>query len=296
MLSSTKPMRICARGVCRLAMVAAFLLGLTATALAARLPMTLEELVAVSDEIVAVKVIESKSHAYNRQIVTTSRFQVIDTFKGKMTGTQEITYLGGQVGPLVMAVPDIPRLNKDEQAVLFLSNPTKRLSKDRQKNYNMSSPMVNGYSIVGGPQGKLSIVGAESSSSTAKSAAIDSSAKVTRISGLDGAGDKAQEANSYAAFSASLRGVVSAHQKKSLEKGGLKEIAGINGKFAVPERSSDPVIRAYDPLPSMAYMSKAELDAAMEKVWADQAAKQQGSQPKADEKPGTGSTNKPAPK
>src|SRR5262245_52203113 len=104
------------RSVVRLLLAAALVSGLS-VAHAARVPMTLEELVAVSDEIVAVRVLESHSHPYEqRTIVTTSKYQVLENFKGISKGEQEITYPGGKVGTLVMGVPDIPRLDKGEEA------------------------------------------------------------------------------------------------------------------------------------------------------------------------------------
>ncbi len=239
---------------------------------AAVVPLSLEELVAIADDVVVVRVTDSRSRAEGRMIVTDAQVQILDSYKGKMKGTQTFTYPGGQIGPLVMATPDLAKLRPGEEAVLFVSRPIDRLSKEQKSRYNISSSANASYSIIGGFQGKIDIVeevDPEAAQGVAKKSTdpVNVTARMARLAAGDTKpGDKAK-APTYAEFRNSLGKLVTKQREKAAQRDGYRNIVGVNGKFAVPDRSTDPVIRAFDPLPSMAYMSKRELDAALQSAY-----------------------------
>ncbi|MCC6547428.1 hypothetical protein IT570_09695 [Candidatus Sumerlaeota bacterium] len=221
-------------------------------------PLSLEELVAIADQVVEVEVTDSTSHPYKNMIVTTSKFQVVDRLKGDLKGEQSITYLGGRVGKLVMEPTNVPQLQRNDRAILFLSKPYERLPKELKSRYNASSPLLNSYSIVGGVQGKLDVFAGEKGGR----AKIVRGATATAL----GKGDKSREVDAET-LKSSIRTLVSAQATKAAKKD-FKTIKGVYGTFAIPDRSTDPAVRAFDPLPGMAYMSTEEINAAVEEAYA----------------------------
>ena len=226
-------------------------------------PLSMEEMVAIADNIVEVEVTETESHPYNRMIVTTAKFQVVDRLKGNMKGEQSITYLGGKVGPLVMDAATVPKLHKDDRAILFLSRPIDRMPKEMKSRYNMTSPIISSYSIVGGVQGKIDLFeepAAEGSQKKLMAARGVSSASLGRMSKT-----KMTDAEG---LKNSLRGLIKVQESRSKDVSSMREIKGVYGKFAVPDRSADPAIRAFDPLPAMGYMSTKEINEALAESYA----------------------------
>ncbi|MEO8377131.1 MAG: hypothetical protein ABI579_05610 [Candidatus Sumerlaeota bacterium] len=235
--------------------ISVLLLAAAVCARAAMVPLSMEELVAVADQIVEVQVTESTSHPYQHMIVTTTKMQVIDRLKGDMKGEQSITYMGGKVGTLVMDAANVPQLHLNDHAILFLSKPYERLPKEMKSRYNAQSPLLNSYSIVGGIQGKFDIVDGDDKGT----ARVARGAVPGSVDGID----KAKTAEA-ATLKTSIRSLVTAQEAKARKKENFRAIKGIYGSFAVPDRSSDPSIRVFDPLPGMAYMSTDAIDAAVE--------------------------------
>ncbi|MCC5876320.1 MAG: hypothetical protein JJU11_08905 [Candidatus Sumerlaeia bacterium] len=242
---------------------------------AAALPLTLEQMVAIADQVVAVRVVETKSEMASGRITTTTRFSVLENYKGDLKGEAEITYLGGRWGSLVMDVPNMPTFNKGEEAVLFLSRPIDRMPEKVREKYNMDSPLVQSYQVIGGHQGKFLLVNEEGIPNVSDRKAKDAIPFNTRVVRQAGAmrGDPNKGPN-WADFHSSLTALSAAYEAKVAEKGEKKEIPGILGKFHIPSRLSDKNIRRFDPLPSMAYASDEELQKLQEA--ADKAIKARG--------------------
>lgn len=235
-------------------------------------PLTLEEMMAVSDEVVSVRVTETTPEFANGIIVTKAKFTVVENFKGAMQGEQTLDVLGGKYKGIVMKPAGVPSLQKGEEAILFLSNPYARLSDSQKAQFKASSPVANTLNFVGGWQGKLAIASGDTTG--AKSAAgIKSTAKVTRVTPTSELAPEAATAPQYAQVSTALKSLASAQKAKAAQKAAATKIAGINGKFIIPDRSADAAIRAFDPLPSIAYMSDSELDALQKQVDEKSAAK-----------------------
>lgn len=251
-----------------LAVLAVFaLLGALDRAEAATVPLTLEQLVAVADEVVAVRVVGNESNISQGRITTTTTMEVLETFKGEMKGTEEITYLGGQWRSLVMDVPHIPRFNKGEEAVLFLSRPIDQMPESLKAEYNLDSPLVQSHQVVGGYQGKFLLVSAEGLPNVSERKADDPvpfSMRVVRQAGAT-TGDPDKSPN-LGDFRSALTFLVQAEKAKAAGEEDPVSIGGIMGKFHIPERSNNPVIRRFDPLPSMAYAGDEELKALQERL------------------------------
>lgn len=236
---------------------------------AAVIPLTLEEMVAVADEVVVVRGTGTRSELVSTgRIYTTADFLVVENLKGSMTGKSSISYLGGRYKDLVMVAPGIPSLREGEEAVLFLSKPLERLPEKAKAQYNPDSPMVNSFLVVGGHQGKFVISNQTAEGQKIRTGAepIPAGAPVGRSLSTVPHTKAAGGAVTYGEFAATVRGLVAKSQQKAATKGKGDTITGIYGKFAVPERGDDPVARAFDPLPSMAYMSDAELKSLREKA------------------------------
>lgn len=235
------------------------LLGLAAPARASVIPMSLEEMVAVSDTIITVRVESTESTIESGKIFTTAKLNVVETFKGKARTEETIVYPGGKYGKLVMAVPAVPTFRSGEEAILFLSKPLDRLPKNVRANYNSDSPMFASYSVVGGFQGKIPVMNLGDASSPARKGdePIPAGARVARA-GANDAGT-AEVVYNYQRVSEALHALVRVHRTRELQRGAQDRIPGIRGAFTVPERSADPVIRAFDPLPNLAYKSDKEL-------------------------------------
>lgn len=238
----------------------ALVLALPTGARASTLPLSLEQMVAIADQVVAVRVVETKSEMAAGRITTTTRFNVLENYKGDLKGEAEITYLGGRFGKVVMDVPNMPTFNKGEEAVLFLSRPIDRMPEKVREKYNMDSPLVQSYQVIGGHQGKFLLVNEEgipNVSDRSDKDVIPFNARVVRQAGAM-RGDPEKGPN-WSNFHASLTALAAAYEAKVAEKGAKQEIPGILGKFHIPNRMADKNIRRFDPLPSMAYASDEEL-------------------------------------
>lgn len=103
-----------------------------------------QELAKVSQDIVTGKVTSVYSHwtEDGRRIVTDVSVQVDDTLKGRLNKSGEIQFRqpGGQVGPVVRFVTDLPTFKVNEEVALFLT-----------------AHKSAGLQVVGGVQGKMAI-------------------------------------------------------------------------------------------------------------------------------------------
>lgn len=234
---------------------------------ASTVPLTLEQLVAVADEVVTVRVAGSEAKISQGRITTTTKMEVLETFKGEMKGSEEITYLGGRWRSLVMDVPNVPQFRKGEEAVLFLSRPIDRMPDEMKAQYNLDSPLVQSYQVVGGYQGKFLLVDNEGLPNVSERKDNDPIPFNTRVVRQAGAstGDPSKSPE-WSDFQSAITFLVQTQKAKASSDADPVAIGGIMGKFHVPERSDSPAIRRFDPLPSMAYASDEELKALQDKM------------------------------
>jgi len=254
-------------------LAAAILAALTAMAQPASaqvVPLSIEELVAVAEEIVAVRVDSTETQVVMGKIYTTANVAVLENYKGKMAGPQKISWPGGKAGKLVMEVPGVPKLHAGEEAILFLSRPQDRMPKSTRDAMNPESPVNQSYQVVGGFQGKITIANHNKEAKQLRKGTEPIPATATASRGTFTGTNTSAPKVEVAKLRGALRGVAKSQADKAAQKGALRKIAGIRGEFAVPDRTDDPVVRLFDPLPGFAYLPDAELEAVRAKMIDDQ--------------------------
>ena len=86
---------------------------------------SIEEMARVSDLVVVVKVLKNKAQWVDRKIVTTSKVQKIETYKGETRKRIiDVSFLGGTLGVINQHVTHEATLQEGEIVVLFLAEPT----------------------------------------------------------------------------------------------------------------------------------------------------------------------------
>ncbi|MDX2176981.1 MAG: hypothetical protein SF028_10990 [Candidatus Sumerlaeia bacterium] len=243
-----------------LAALAASLLAV-ASAGASVVPMTLEQLAAVADEIHTVRVESSEPYAQDGRIYTRADLSILESFKGELSGKAEVHYVGGEVKVLGLLANNSLNIREGDEAVLFLSYPLRRLPAEEQAKYNTESATVTSPQLVGGFQGKF-LLGYDSveAAGTARGSfsALESTATVARaMAGSRRDLDKAPVP--YAEFRDEIRRLVAESESLRASRAKPTAIAGIRGEFHVPARSAEAKLaRYFDPLPAIAYMTEEE--------------------------------------
>lgn len=228
------------------------------------LPLKLEEMVAVSDLIVTVRVEETKPWLDGKVLVTYARTNVLDTIKGKTdSATLDMTYLGGSAGPITMSVPQVPQLITGEEVVLFLSRPVDQLTAAEKSGLKSNSDLVNSYQIVGGMLGRFQLVDENGKLNKTRKGtdSLPGDLLITRggLGRAQGSEKSATTTVSYQQFRSAISDLVEAEKIEKSTKGVGDRIVGIRGTFAVPEKSANAIVRNFDPLPPLAYLSAEEL-------------------------------------
>ncbi len=248
-------------------LLALFLMGIGQRVAASVTPLTLEELVAISDEVHTFKVESTESYLYQGKIFTKARLEVLESFKGDLTGTTEVSYPGGEYRMLGMhAETGLEAIRPGDHAVLFMSYPLRRLPAEARAQFDPTSPMAASPQLVGGFQGRFALKvfpNLVPADSPAPRESLLLTGLVSRKSpGAAKRADGSLESQPYPAFADAIRKLVA--EERSLRAGGRAapaKIAGIRGEFFVPQRRADNTVsRAFDPLPKIAYVSRAELD------------------------------------
>lgn len=89
------------------------------------IPPTFPELVSLATEIVRVEVLEVSSRFDNPagtgSIHTYVRCRVLRSLKGSNSETMTLRLLGGQVGEILMDIPDMPTFTTGEKYILFVA-------------------------------------------------------------------------------------------------------------------------------------------------------------------------------
>ncbi|MBI5549036.1 MAG: hypothetical protein HY901_34565 [Deltaproteobacteria bacterium] len=86
------------------------------------LPLTREEIAARSDTIVRARVLVRTPARSERtgRILTRTRLQVLETYKGKARREIELEQMGGTLGGATLVVPGDARIDQGEEVVLHL--------------------------------------------------------------------------------------------------------------------------------------------------------------------------------
>ena len=230
------------------------------------IPLGLEELVAISDELHTVKVESTESFAYQGTIYTRAKIDIMDSFKGSMTGVSEIVYPGGKLGPLqALSNSGMENSQAGDYAVLCLSYSLGHVTEAEKARFNMDAPAIKSPQVVGGFQGRFDLKvypNTVPEGSPAPRESLLATAQVSR-KGLGAArrADGVLQSVSYTEFANTIRQMV-AEEKALRSRSAGKEIYGVRGTFYVPARDkARSTARMFDPLPKIAYMSQEEVDA-----------------------------------
>jgi hypothetical protein len=126
-------------------------------------PLSVEQLAAVAEDVVHAKVDKSESGIYKGKIFTRHQLKVEDSLKGatKSGGKLEVVTMGGSFGRLSSIAPGMPTLKEGEEVVLFLSNPAKSYAAKAAgvlPALDTQSPFIQSPQIVGGFQGKFDVI------------------------------------------------------------------------------------------------------------------------------------------
>jgi len=93
---------------------------------------TFDELVTEARQIILAETVSSRSalvsNAYGRFIETTVTFKVDSVIKGAFIRERSLTFLGGQVGDMVMEVSDMVQFKVGDRDVLFVNDADKPIS------------------------------------------------------------------------------------------------------------------------------------------------------------------------
>ncbi len=100
--------------LCSVAMISA---PAAATTLA---QMSLGQLTQAAKVVVRARFLSGSSNWRRGEIWTISRFQVLETFKGKIPAEITVRMIGGRVGKVESIVDGVPHFRPGEQVVLFL--------------------------------------------------------------------------------------------------------------------------------------------------------------------------------
>jgi hypothetical protein len=262
----------------------------TSLAPASVVPLTVEQMVAVADEIHTVQVLGSTTEVFEGKILTRQRVKVLESFKGELRGETDIVQLGGRRGPLAMQVDDIPMLKEGDTAVLFMSYPLRRLPQQERARFNQASPLVTAPQFVGGFQGHFSVQtaaveGAGTLPAETRALRALRGASVRRTAAMSmTAGDGREPVADYSRFASEIRSLVAEEMRLRSTRTAPVRIGGIRGEFHVPARRKDSdALRVFDPLPSIAYASPEEIEAARARVRAEAEGRADKAQPDAKE-------------
>ena len=144
-----------------LALVAALLLCLPASAAIHR-PLSVEQRVDLSEEIVVGRVVDSVTEWQGKLIVTVSTVEISETIKGRTAGTVEVTQLGGTaVHPelgisVTMTASSHVGLAAGEEVLLFLgrrgSGPLQLVGAQAGKYVIRPNPLTGRQELPVGPK------------------------------------------------------------------------------------------------------------------------------------------------
>jgi hypothetical protein len=101
--------------------VLAILLAAVANAGATTLArLTIEQMTAAAAVVARVHCVTSETRWDDGELWTSTTFEVIAVWKGQAPQTIVVRLIGGRAGNIISSVPDVPRFQPGEEAVLFL--------------------------------------------------------------------------------------------------------------------------------------------------------------------------------
>lgn len=208
-------------------------------------PLSVEELSAVAEDIVHGTVVESTSDWHKGKLYTRNKVQVHESFKGEhqQGETMDVLTLGGSFGPLQSIAPTMPKLAEAEEVVVFVSKPATR-RRAMGVEFNEDSPFMVTPQIIGGFQGKMRIIRKPVQQQQDRLRVSSEDIKITRDA--PGRTTSAAEAPSYDQFAAQLRQILN-QQATRRSTATLPTI----GAVQVPEKRAEATaLRFFDPLPA----------------------------------------------
>lgn len=212
-------------------------------------PLTVEQMAALSDDIVHVQVKATESDIYNGKIITRSDMRVVESLMGKRDAGDEIEMvtLGGEYGKLATITPGLPSFEEGDELILFLGPPATRNARRSSTRLNPDSPLNQSHQVIGGYQGRFTIVREKVITQVGDRRLAREEAKVVRS--RDRSPVSTANAPTLEAFRAEVVDVVTRQSaRRSMEK-----IPGVTGMFSVAaEEPGALAIRRFDPLPRVA--------------------------------------------
>ncbi|MCB2153664.1 hypothetical protein KQI84_02160 [bacterium] len=212
-------------------------------------PLTVEEMAAVSDQVVHAKVADSQTEWYHGKLITRHRLTVIESLKGDKSANQEmeLVTLGGK-GELISSIsPGMPTLEPKEEVVLFLSDPpTEKEARAINPNINMESPLVQSPQIIGGLQGKFNVVRTTKTEMVAEKEMTWEDVRIVRHGVRTGSKDQPP---TLERFRSQLTTVLT--NAKTLKRS-TRSIPTVGTFEAVKEQKAFDALRAFDPFPRRA--------------------------------------------
>jgi hypothetical protein len=214
-------------------------------------PLSVEDMTALADEIVHAEVATASTEWYNGKMITRYSLAVHDSFKGDKASGQalELVLPGGEMGKLGAMSPGMPTLDENEEVVLFLQN-TLEQARSRGvdlSHVNLDSPLVRSPQIVGGFQGKFTVVRREVEETVGAQRFVREDVRVTRDT--PGRALTLQTAPTLQAFGAHLERL---NDDTKPVKRSVRRIATV-GNVSVPVKDPQAgALRVFDPLPAFA--------------------------------------------
>ncbi|MDK2972805.1 MAG: hypothetical protein PWP23_2560 [Candidatus Sumerlaeota bacterium] len=230
--------------------LAALLLVAAGTARASvAVPLTVEQMAAVAQDVVHATVEESQVGVYDGKIYTRHRLAIHESLKGanKSGGSMEIVAIGGDLGKLSAVAPGMATLDEGEEVILFMSNPAKRRAQKAASKalpaLDPNSPFNQSPQIIGGFQGKFEVVRrsvekTEGDKTVTEEKAVVFRANPGKRAGADGYPD-------LDAFKAQVREVVQTTDKAKIDK---QAIATVGVVDVVAKSDKATALRFFDPI------------------------------------------------
>jgi hypothetical protein len=163
-----------------------FTIGMAfSAASAAIIPLTIEEMVAHSDDVVSGRVAAEQDTMFVAgKIFTVSHFIVEESYKGthQPNDVIPIAVPGGEIGAITQMATNIAKLQPNEEVVLFLDSPDAEMmaAAAQARSISPEHPVLTSSRIIGGTQGKFHVIKREEVATVNGQATIKEVNRVTR--------------------------------------------------------------------------------------------------------------------
>ena len=116
------------------------------------LKLDLESLVANSNDVVHARVESMHSFRKDGQIYTDTTLEIVECWKGDVTGEVTVRQPGGRVGEMTTRVHGLPEFRRGEETVVFLE------SADETGSYIVTGMRQGKFHVAVGPDGATKVV------------------------------------------------------------------------------------------------------------------------------------------